>query len=46
MTAATARTRATAALVFLAIAVGIRMFIVRTRVMRERRIHPHAVENS
>ena len=46
MTAATARTRATAALVFLAIAVGIRMFIVRTREMHEHRIDPHAVDNS
>ena len=35
-----------AAVVLLTITVGIRMFIVRTRVMRERRIHPQAVANS
>ena len=35
-----------AALVLLTIAVGIRMFIERTREMRERRIHPQAVANS
>ena len=35
-----------AAVVLLTITVGIRMFIVRTRVMRERRIHPQAAANS
>ena len=35
-----------AAVGLLTITVGIRMFIVRTRVMRERRIHPQAAANS
>lgn len=46
MTPTTALTLAPVAMGFLIIAVGIRMFIERTREMRERRIHLHAVENS
>ena len=46
MTASTAITLATAAMAFLTIAVGIRLFIDRSREMRERRVHPQAVATS
>ena len=46
MTASTAITLATAAMAFLTVAVGIRLFFDRSREMRERRVHPQAVATS
>ena len=46
MTAATSIALAPAAMAFLTIAVGIRLFIDRSREMRDRRVHPQAVATS
>ena len=46
MNASIAITLASATMAFLTIAVGIRLFIDRSREMRERRVHPQAVATS